>query len=85
MLSEREIIKRAIILNDLEIAFNEKQNLYLLIIDRIDKDKKENNFICSLFRADTKELIRTLKGNYKTIKNYVMSLPIIKQSESIEA
>lgn len=78
MLSEKELIKRATILNILELSFNESQDIYLLTIDRIDKTKKENNFICYLYRADTNKLIRTLKGNYGTIKRYVLSLPIIR-------
>ena len=77
-MTRKELLKRATILNMLELAFNENQDLYGLEIDQVNEGTNENFFKCLLYNATTLEKINEISGNYGKIKSYILSLHIIR-------
>lgn len=86
-MKKEELLKRALILNSIELAFNERQDTYGLEIEQVNEN--DNLFTATLFNAETLETIAEREGRYGDIKRYVLSLPILKavsvDGESIRA
>lgn len=86
-MKKEELLKRALILNSIELTFNERQDTYGLEIEQVNEN--DNLFTATLFNAETLETIAEREGRYGDIKRYVLSLPILKavsvDGESIRA
>lgn len=75
-----EILKRAITLNQLELEFNQLQDLHAVRVEQ--PNPKENYFKCHLYIADGEKyrLVSVHCGNYGEIKRYMLNLHVIRET-----